>query len=58
VRSLLYEKLAKQTIEITESIQNLDYADLIKVSHIIKGSAGSFDYDDSFLLTQIAYLFQ
>ncbi len=51
VRNLFYEELAKQYIEITRSIQNLDYAGLIKVTHIIKGSAGSFGYDD---LTNLA----
>lgn len=51
VRKLFYEELAKQSTEITESIQNLDYAGLIKVTHIIQGSAGSFGYDE---LTNLA----
>ncbi|PKG97873.1 ATP-binding protein [Paraglaciecola sp. MB-3u-78] len=48
---LFYTELAKQHTEITKNIRNLDYASLIKAVHIIKGSAGSFGYDD---LTHLA----
>ncbi len=48
---LFYTELAKQHIEITKNILNLDYDSLIKTVHIIKGSAGSFGYDD---LTNLA----
>jgi signal transduction histidine kinase/CheY-like chemotaxis protein len=48
---LFYKELAKQHIEITKNILNLDYDSLIKTVHIIKGSAGSFGYDD---LTNLA----
>ena len=43
--------LAKQHIEITKNIHNLNYDGLMEVVHIIKGSAGSFGYDD---LTHLA----
>lgn len=46
VRRLFYTELAKQHTEITKNIHNLNYAGLIKATHIIKGSAGSFGYDD------------
>jgi signal transduction histidine kinase/CheY-like chemotaxis protein len=46
LRSLFYTELAMQHTEITENIYNLDYDKLIKAVHIIKGSAGSFGYDD------------
>jgi signal transduction histidine kinase/CheY-like chemotaxis protein len=46
VIALFYTELAKQHAEITKYIHALDYAGLIKSTHIIKGSAGSFDYDD------------
>jgi signal transduction histidine kinase/CheY-like chemotaxis protein/HPt (histidine-containing phosphotransfer) domain-containing protein len=45
-RKLFYSELAKQHTEITKNIHNLDYAGLIKSTHIIKGSAASFGYDD------------
>jgi signal transduction histidine kinase/CheY-like chemotaxis protein len=51
LRSLFYTELAKQHTEITKNIYNLDYDSLIKAVHIIKGSAGSFGYDD---LTHLA----
>jgi signal transduction histidine kinase/CheY-like chemotaxis protein len=51
LRSLFYTELAKQHTEITENIHNLDYDSLIKAVHIIKGSAGSFGYDN---LTHLA----
>ena len=48
---LFYTELAKQHIEITKNIHNLNYDGLMEVVHIIKGSAGSFGYDD---LTHLA----
>ena len=51
LRRLFYMELAKQHTEITKSIDNLDYDSLMKAVHIIKGSAGSFGYDD---LTHLA----
>jgi len=51
IRALFYKELTKQYIEINQDIQNLNYAGLTKVTHIIKGSAGSFGYDD---LTNLA----
>ena len=51
IRTLFYAELAKQHILITQHIQNFDYDGLIKSVHIIKGSAGSFDYND---LTNLA----
>ena len=51
VRKLFYAELAKQHIEITKNIHNLEYACLIKILHIIKGSAGNYGYDD---LTHLA----
>lgn len=51
IRTLFYEELTKQHIEITENIQNFDYAGLINAAHIIKGSAESFGYED---LTNLA----
>jgi CheY-like chemotaxis protein len=51
VRRLFYAELAKQHIEITKNIHNLEYACLIKILHTIKGSAGNYGYDD---LTNLA----
>jgi signal transduction histidine kinase/CheY-like chemotaxis protein len=50
-RKPFYAELAKQHTELTKHIHNLDYANLIKNVHIIKGSAGSFGYED---LTNLA----
>jgi CheY-like chemotaxis protein len=43
---LFYTELAKQHTEITKNIDNLNYDGLMEVVHIIKGSAGSFGYND------------
>tara|TARA_R110000868_G_scaffold232942_5_gene486669 strand:+ start:324 stop:1958 length:1635 start_codon:yes stop_codon:yes gene_type:complete len=51
IRALFFTELTKQHAEITENIQNLDYAGLINAAHIIKGSAESFGYED---LTKLA----
>ncbi|MFT4806855.1 MAG: signal transduction histidine kinase/CheY-like chemotaxis protein [Paraglaciecola sp.] len=51
LRKPFYAELAKQHTELTKHIHNLDYANLIKNVHIIKGSAGSFGYED---LTNLA----
>ena len=51
IRTLFYQELTKQKIEITENILNLNYAGLINAAHIIKGSAESFGYED---LTNLA----
>jgi signal transduction histidine kinase/CheY-like chemotaxis protein len=51
IRTMFYIQLAKQNVEITENIRNLNYDGLIKAVHIIKGSAWSFGYDD---LTHLA----
>jgi signal transduction histidine kinase/CheY-like chemotaxis protein/HPt (histidine-containing phosphotransfer) domain-containing protein len=51
LKLLFYKELAKQHTQITKNIHNLDYAGLIKATHIIKGSAVSFGYDE---LTNLA----
>lgn len=51
LKLLFYKELAKQHTQITKNIHNLDYAGLIKATHIIKGSAESFGYDE---LTNLA----
>jgi CheY-like chemotaxis protein len=51
LKSMFYIELAKQHIEITKCIHNVDCASLIKIMHIIKGSAGSFGHND---LTNLA----
>ena len=51
LKLLFYKELAKQHSQITKNIHNLDYAGLIKATHIIKGSAGNFGFDE---LTNLA----
>jgi signal transduction histidine kinase/DNA-binding NarL/FixJ family response regulator len=51
IRTLFFTELTKQHTDITENIQNLDYAGLVNAAHIIKGSAESFGYED---LTKLA----
>ena len=51
LRRAFYTDLAKQHNELTKHINNPDYASLIKAVHIIKGSAGSFGYQN---LTNLA----
>jgi len=51
IRALFYTELTKQHNQITVSIQNVDYVSLIQITHIIKGSAASFGYDN---LTNLA----
>jgi HPt (histidine-containing phosphotransfer) domain-containing protein len=51
IRTLIYTELAKQNTLLTENNENLNYADLIKAAHIIKGSAGSFGFNN---LTNLA----
>jgi CheY-like chemotaxis protein len=46
IRILFYKELAEHHLAMTKNIQNLDYAGLTKIVHIIMGSAGSFGYDD------------
>jgi signal transduction histidine kinase/CheY-like chemotaxis protein len=48
---LFYKELAKQHTQIIKHIHNHDYAGLIKATHIIKGSAQNFGYDE---LTHLA----
>lgn len=46
VAALFYTELANQFKELTGGIQSRKYARLLKITHIIKGSAGSFGHDD------------
>jgi len=46
LRSLFYTELAKQHTEMATSIDNLNYDNLTKALHIMKGSAGSFGHHD------------
>ena len=45
LKRIFYVELAKQHTEITKNIHDLDYDNLIKAVHIIKGSVGSFGYE-------------
>jgi signal transduction histidine kinase/DNA-binding response OmpR family regulator len=56
IRTLFYNELAKQSLEITESIQSLNYTKLIQSTHILKGSAKSFGYDELTLSAQESLL--
>jgi signal transduction histidine kinase/CheY-like chemotaxis protein len=55
-RTLFYKELTKQNLEITESIQSLNYTKLIQSTHIIKGSAKSFGYGELTLLAEASLL--
>lgn len=44
IKTMFYAELEKQHIQITENLQNVNYANLIKATHIIKGVAASFGY--------------
>ena len=46
IAALFYTELANQYKELTEGIQYRKYARLLQITHIIKGSAGSFGHDD------------
>lgn len=46
IKKLFFAELTKQYTEITENINNLNYAGLINATHIIKGSAESFGYEN------------
>ncbi|WP_299269901.1 ATP-binding protein [uncultured Psychrosphaera sp.] len=56
IRTLFYKELTKQNLEITESIQSLNYTKLIQSTHIIKGSAKSFGYEELTLLAEASLL--
>lgn len=53
---LFYKELTKQQLTITESIQSLNYTKLIQSTHIIKGSATSFGYEELTLLAEESLL--
>jgi signal transduction histidine kinase/DNA-binding NarL/FixJ family response regulator len=56
IRQLFYKELNKQHIEIGKSINSLNYTNLIRSTHIIKGSAKSFGYDELTLLAEESLL--
>jgi signal transduction histidine kinase/CheY-like chemotaxis protein len=56
IKALFYTELDKQNAELTENIHNLDYAGLIRITHVIKGSAGSFGHDNLTTLAAHALL--
>ena len=51
LKALFFNELNKQHVAITDSIANLNYDNLIKITHVIKGTAGSVGYED---LTEMA----
>jgi CheY-like chemotaxis protein len=51
LKLLFYKELAKQHTQIIKNIHSRNYAGLIKATHIIKGSAENFGYDE---LTNLA----
>ncbi len=44
LKTLFFTELRKQHVAIADSIENSNYNDLIKVIHVIKGTAGSVGY--------------
>ena len=56
LKRLFYTELVKQHAELTENIRNLDYAGLIRITHVIKGSAASFGHDKLANLAEHALL--
>jgi CheY-like chemotaxis protein/HPt (histidine-containing phosphotransfer) domain-containing protein len=51
LKALFFDELHKQHIAIDDSIENSNYDNLIKITHVIKGTAGSVGYED---LTEMA----
>jgi|GEM_PF-1076841 len=51
LKTLFFTELHKQHVAIADSIENANYDNLIKVIHVIKGTAGSVGYGD---LTDLA----
>lgn len=56
IKTLFYKELTKQNLAITENIQSLNYTKLIQSTHIIKGSATSFGYEELTLLAEESLL--
>ncbi|MDU0111887.1 ATP-binding protein [Psychrosphaera aquimarina] len=56
IRQLFYKELNKQHLEIGKSINSLNYTNLIMSTHIIKGSARTFGYDELTLLAEESLL--
>lgn len=44
IRELFFVQLVSQQVELAAMVQSLDYDGLLKICHIIKGSAGNFGY--------------
>jgi signal transduction histidine kinase/CheY-like chemotaxis protein/HPt (histidine-containing phosphotransfer) domain-containing protein len=51
LQALFFTELHKQHLAITDNIKHSNYNSLIKITHVIKGTAGSLGYDD---LTEMA----